>query len=131
MGLSVPSAPQVGDQDESGRIVPRNGCNENPRNIVSELVDSTPVEGKYVLVVDGKGTEIGKAKVYQVHGIWNGKNLEELGTCVVDIIELKGDKLSRLPHPFEDTGTSFYNAEKQHGVMRVLWDSKKLLVLQR
>ncbi|XP_074346081.1 nodulin homeobox-like isoform X1 [Apium graveolens] len=130
-GLSVPSTPQVGDQDKSGRIVPGPSCTENPRNIVSELVDSTPIEGQYVLVVDGKGTEIGKGKVYQVHGIWYGKNLEELGTCVVDIIELKGDKLQRLPHPFEDTGTSFYNAEKQHRVMRVLWDSKKLLVLQR
>lgn len=97
----------------------------------AELVDNTLVEGQYVLVVDGKGTEIGKGKVYQVHGIWNGKVLEELGTCVVDIIELKGDKLRKLPHPYEDTGTSFYNAEKQHGVIRVLWNSEKLLVLQR
>ncbi|WOG83741.1 hypothetical protein DCAR_0102919 [Daucus carota subsp. sativus] len=129
--LYVPSAPRGGQQDESGGVIPKSGCNENHRNMGAELVDNTLVEGQYVLVVDGKGTEIGKGKVYQVHGIWNGKVLEELGTCVVDIIELKGDKLRKLPHPYEDTGTSFYNAEKQHGVIRVLWNSEKLLVLQR
>lgn len=127
----VPSAPHASREDESARVIPRIGCNEHPMNVVAELVDITPVEGQYVLVVDNKKTEIGKGKVYQVHGIWHGKNLEELSTCVVDIMELKGDKLTRLPHPYEDTGTSFYDAEKHHGVMRVLWDIKKLLVLQR
>ncbi|XP_074357392.1 nodulin homeobox [Apium graveolens] len=128
--LAVPWVPQVGIRNDSGGVLPKTNCNKNPRNVVAELVDITPVEGQYVMVVDGEGTEIGKGKVFQVNGKWYGKNLEELGTCVVDIIELKGEKLKRLPHPFEDTGTSFYNAEKQHGVMRVLWDLKKLFVLQ-
>ncbi|KAK1385235.1 Nodulin homeobox [Heracleum sosnowskyi] len=99
--LSVPSAPQAG-QEESGIIIPRTGCNENPRNIVSELVDSTPVEGQYVMVVDQKGTVIGRGKVYQVHGIWYGKNLKELGTCVVDIVELK--EATHFRHSLLDKG---------------------------
>ncbi|KAL1827401.1 nodulin homeobox [Daucus carota subsp. sativus] len=126
----LPWAQKAGIRTETGGIIPRTNCNKNPKNVVAELVDIAPVEGQYVMVVDGQGTEVGKAKVFQVNGIWLGKNLEELGTCVVDIIELKGERLTRLPHPYEDTGTSFYNAEKQHGVMRVLWDTKKLFVLQ-
>lgn len=128
--LCVPWAPQVGVRNDTGGTMPRTNSTKNPKNVVAELVDIAPVEGQYVMVVDGQGTEIGKGKVFQVNGKWYGKNLEELGTCVVDIIELKGESLTRLPHPYEDTGTSFYNAEKQHGVMRVLWDSKKLFVLQ-
>lgn len=106
------------------------GRNENSGRVVAESVDFSPAEGQYVMLVDEQGEEIGKGKVYQVHGKWYGRNLEEeLGTCVVDIIELKSERWARLPHPCEATGTSFDQAEKKLGVMRVLWDSNKLFIL--
>lgn len=83
--------------------------------------------GQYVVLVDKQGEEIGKGKVLQVQGKWYGKSLEESETCVVDISELKAERWVRLPHPSEATGSSFSEAEAKLGVMRVLWDSKKIL----
>lgn len=82
------------------------------------------------MLVDVRGEEIGKGKVVQVHGKWHGKSLEELETYVVDVTELHADKGLRLPYPSEATGTSFAEAETKLGVMRVLWDSRRILVLQ-
>ncbi|XP_054793939.1 nodulin homeobox-like [Prosopis cineraria] len=86
--------------------------------------------GQYVVLVDKRGEEIGKGKVFQVSGKWHGKSLEELETCVVDICELKADKGSRLPYPSEATGSSFAEAETKLRVMRVLWDSNRIFVLR-
>ncbi|KAE8726874.1 hypothetical protein F3Y22_tig00005974pilonHSYRG00322 [Hibiscus syriacus] len=76
------------------------------------------------------GAVIGKGKVHQVQDKWYEKRLEELGTCVVDIVDLKADGWVKLPHPSETTGASFEDAEKKLGVMRVIWDSNKIFMLR-
>ncbi|KAJ4727569.1 nodulin homeobox-like [Melia azedarach] len=86
--------------------------------------------GQYVMLVDAQGEEIGTGKVHQVYGKWNGKSLEESGTCVVDVIELKAERWKGLPYPSEATGSSFSEAEAKLGVMRVAWDSNKMYVLR-
>ncbi|XP_061375735.1 nodulin homeobox-like [Gastrolobium bilobum] len=86
--------------------------------------------GQYVVLVGGRGEEIGKGKVFQVHGKWYGKSLDELATCLVDVYELKVDNGLRLPYPSEATGTSFAEAETKLGVMRVLWDLNRVYVLR-
>ncbi|XP_028756976.1 nodulin homeobox [Neltuma alba] len=106
-----------------------------PDILMAEFVDLGPPEAgcktsQYVVLVDKRGEEIGKGKVFQVSGKWCGKSLEELETCVVDIYELKADKGSRLPYPSEATGSSFADAETKLGVMRVLWDSNRIFVLR-
>ncbi|KAJ0053427.1 hypothetical protein Pint_01090 [Pistacia integerrima] len=86
--------------------------------------------GQYVVILDGKGEEIGKGIVNQVYGKWYGKELEESGTCVVDVVELKADKWTRLPYPFEDTGSTFGETEEMLGVIKVLWDCNKMYHLR-
>ncbi|KAL3531402.1 hypothetical protein ACH5RR_010724 [Cinchona calisaya] len=90
----------------------------------SETVNLEP--GQCVLLLDQNSKEIGKGRVYQVHGNWYGKNLRDLGTCVVDIIDLSIERLAKLPYPTEFTGSTFDQAEKGLGSMRVLWDSNKV-----
>ena len=85
--------------------------------------------GRYVVLVDQQGEEVGKGKVYQAQGNWFGRNLEGSEMRVVDVVELKAERRMRLPHPCEVTGTSFEEAEKKLGLMRVLWDSNKLFML--
>ncbi|WCJ21437.1 sequence-specific DNA binding sequence-specific DNA binding transcription factors [Euphorbia peplus] len=84
-------------------------------------------QGEEVMLVDKQGEAIGEGKIYQVQGQWFGMSLEESGTCVVDITDLRAERWVRLPHPSEATGTSFLEAEIKHGVMRVLWDSNKIM----
>lgn len=109
---------------------------ENSGNATAEFVDIGPAEfvqcrpGQFVVLVDVKGEEIGKGKVYQVHGNWCGRNLEELEICVVDVNELKAERWSKLPYPSEATGTSFDEAESKIGVMRVLWDANRIFMLR-
>lgn len=86
--------------------------------------------GQSAVVVNVRGEEIGKGKVLQVNGKWYGKSLEELGVYVMDVYELYADKGMKLPFPSELTGTSFAEAERKLGAMRVLWDSRRILVLQ-
>ncbi|XP_062087013.1 nodulin homeobox isoform X2 [Humulus lupulus] len=83
-------------------------------------------QGQHVILVGAAGEEIAKGKVFQVHGKWYGKNLDELRTCVVDILELKVKRGTRLPHPSVSTGVSFEEAETRIGVMRVMWDSTRI-----
>ncbi|KAI9073558.1 hypothetical protein K1719_044462 [Acacia pycnantha] len=104
-------------------------------SLMAGFVDLEPPEagcktGQCVVLVDKRGEEIGKGKVFQVSGKWFGKSLEELETCVVEVYELKADKGSRLPYPSEATGSSFSEAETKFGVMRVLWDSNRIFVLR-
>lgn len=80
------------------------------------------------MLVDERGEEVGKGAVFQVGGHWCGRNLDQSGTCVVDIKELSVDRFSNLLHPVEATGNSFYQAEKRLGSMRVLWDINKLFL---
>ncbi|XP_044503187.1 nodulin homeobox isoform X2 [Mangifera indica] len=82
--------------------------------------------GQHVVLLDGKREEVGKGIVNQVHGKWYGKELEESGTCVVDVVEFKADKWSMLPYPLEDTGSTFGETEEIPGVKKVLWDCNKM-----
>ncbi|KAJ4955251.1 hypothetical protein NE237_012034 [Protea cynaroides] len=84
--------------------------------------------GQYVSLVE-EGDEVGRGKVYQVEGKWHGKNLEEAGTCVVDVLDLKVERRTRLQHPSEAAGSTFDEAEAKNGVMRVAWDVNKILLL--
>lgn len=128
--LCVPLATEGGHRDKDEGSMLLAGCNGNSKTVVSKATDLALAEGQIVMLVDEQGEEIGKGKVYRVHGKWYGINLDEgLGTCVVDIIELKSERWARLPHPCEATGTSFDQAEKKLGVIRVLWDSNRLLML--
>ncbi|KAK6229886.1 hypothetical protein SCA6_018837, partial [Theobroma cacao] len=116
------------------RSMSRISTSENPE--APEFVDFGAAEfvqckpGQFVVLVDGRGEEIGKGKVHQVQGKWCGKSLEESGTCVVDAVDLKADKWVKLPYPSEATGTSFEEAETKFGVMRVMWDSNKIFLLR-
>lgn len=85
--------------------------------------------GQNVVLVGVRGDEIGRGKVFQVHGKWYGKSLDELSAHVVDISELKADKGMRLPYPSEATGNTFAEAETKLGVMRVLWGSNRVFAL--
>ncbi|KAJ8748358.1 hypothetical protein K2173_002995 [Erythroxylum novogranatense] len=86
--------------------------------------------GQYVVLVDETGEEVGRGKLHQVQGKWCGHSLEESGTFVVDITELKVERWLRLPYPSETTGISFDAAEAMIGVMRVLWDTNKIYKLR-
>ncbi|KAK0581086.1 hypothetical protein LWI29_009902 [Acer saccharum] len=114
----------------------RSGAGDDSEAI-AELVDTGGAAefvrckpGQLVVLLDGQGEEIAKAKVHQVHGKWYGKNLEESETCVVDVIELKAERWTRLPYPSEATGSTFNEAEILIGLVRVLWDSNKICVLR-
>ncbi|XVE50866.1 hypothetical protein DITRI_Ditri01bG0198400 [Diplodiscus trichospermus] len=127
--------PETAPSNTKGtRSMSRMNTSENPE--APEFVDLGGAEyvqrkpGQFVVFVDGRGEEIGKGKVHQVQGKWCGKNLEESGTCVVDVVDLKADRWVKLPYPSEATGTSFEEAENKIGVMRVMWDSNKILLLQ-
>ncbi|CAN4093145.1 unnamed protein product [Withania somnifera] len=103
---------------------------ENPGPVPVASTESVKcMAGQYVVLVNEKAEEIGRAKVCQVSGKWYQRELEELGTCVVDVIDLKVERSSKLPYPSELTGTSFDQAERKFGFMRVLWQSSKLYVL--
>ena len=104
----------------------RMNTSENPEG--PEFVQCKP--GQFVVLVDGREEEIGKGKVHQVQGEWCGKSLEKSGTCVVDVVGLKADRWMNLPYPSEATGTSFEEAEKKIGVMRVMWDSNKIFLFR-
>ncbi|CAK9327047.1 unnamed protein product [Citrullus colocynthis] len=118
------------------RTTSRTNTANNSKNSTTEFSDVGPTEfvhckpGQYVILVDVLGEEVARGKVHQVHGKWYGRNLEELETFVVDVDELKADKNTVLPYPSDATGTSFHEAEIKIGVMRVLWDSNKIFMLQ-
>ncbi|XVE80563.1 hypothetical protein DITRI_Ditri14bG0150200 [Diplodiscus trichospermus] len=116
------------------RSMSRINTSENPQ--APELIDVGTTEyvqckpGQFVVLVDRRGEEIGKGKVHQVQGKWCGKSLEESGTCVVDVVDLKADRCVKLPYTSEATGTTFEEAEQKIGVMRVMWDSNKIFLLR-
>ncbi|KAL2535344.1 sequence-specific DNA binding [Forsythia ovata] len=104
------------------------GASISPIDLIqSDFVHFEP--GQYVTLVGEKAEEVGKGKVFQVRGKWYGKDLEGSGMCVVDVIELVIDRFAKVLHPLEVTGTTFDQAEKSLGCMRVLWDTNKLFPL--
>ncbi|KAL2590513.1 hypothetical protein AAZV13_13G291800 [Glycine max] len=102
---------------------------DKQRGPVPGSYDSPGSPGQYVVLVGVRQDEIGRGKVFQVHGKWYGKSLDELSAHVVDISELKADKGMRLPYPSEATGNTFAEAETKLGVMRVLWGSNRVFAL--
>lgn len=135
-GVYVPSIANGSQLSGIGEAVLKSHTNENSGTLLAASVDNvTHAEhinyepGQFVSIVDKHRNEIGTAKVFQVRGSWYGKELTESGTCVVDIMELKVDGLTELPHPSEYTGNSFDETEQRLGVMRVLWDSNHLTLL--
>ncbi|KAL5714039.1 hypothetical protein ACHQM5_016053 [Ranunculus cassubicifolius] len=96
---------------------------------VSKYIRFKP--GQYVCLLDKERKEIGKGKVFQVEGIWQGNVLEEIGSCVVDIIELKVERRTRLQYPSDVCGLTFEEAEAKIGVMRVVWDAKNIIKLPK
>ncbi|KAL5983967.1 hypothetical protein ACLOJK_018069 [Asimina triloba] len=87
--------------------------------------------GQFVSLVDGDRKEVGRGKVFQVEGRWHGKCLEDAGIYVVDVLELKVERWSRLPHPLEAAGMTFDEAESKSGSMRVAWDTNKILTMPK
>ncbi|CAI9288644.1 unnamed protein product [Lactuca saligna] len=85
--------------------------------------------GQHVVLVDGKGEEIGKGIIHLAKGIWFDTKLQESGLCVVDVTYLKVDENTLLPNPCDATGTSFAEAQMTFGRKRILWDSTKLLFI--
>ncbi|KAG2371351.1 Nodulin homeobox [Vigna angularis] len=130
---SYDSPESPGDVSLAARIA--SGDNK-PEPSLARFVDVGSPEfgrcnaGQYVMLVGARGDELGRGKVFQVHGKWYGKSLEESATCVVDVSELKADKGMRLPYPSEATGTTFAEAETKFGVMRVLWGSNRVYPLR-
>ncbi|KAG6415346.1 hypothetical protein SASPL_122757 [Salvia splendens] len=112
------------DLDQSGT------CVVDIKNLSVDIFSNVlHPSGEHVMLVGDKAEEIGMGKVFQVRGKWCGEDLEQSGMCVVDITELSIEAFADLPHPVEATGNKFYEAGKRLGVMRVLWDSDKLLRL--
>ncbi|ESR57437.1 hypothetical protein CICLE_v10018730mg [Citrus x clementina] len=113
----------------------RTGADDN-LEALTDIVDIGASEfaqrkaGQLVVLLDGQGEEIGSGRVHQVYGKWTGRNLEESGTCAVDVVELKAERWAPLPHPSEAAGSSFGEAEAKLGVMRVLWDTNKMYGLR-
>ncbi|KAK6141302.1 hypothetical protein DH2020_024938 [Rehmannia glutinosa] len=130
----VPSAARGSARNEVTDVVLTANVNEDsgtslaaPRDIVKPSLYFEP--GQYVMLVGEKAEMVGKGKVFQVRGKWCGRNLEQSGVCVVDILELSIDRFAKLPHPMEVTGNSFDQAEKRLGLVRVVWDLNKLFLL--
>ncbi|XP_051141645.1 nodulin homeobox isoform X2 [Andrographis paniculata] len=96
-----------------------------PQDVVKSGVNVEA--GQYVMLLGENGEKVGKGKVFQVHGKWCGNALDQSGMCVVDVWQLSVDRSSKVPHPMEVTGTTFDQAAKRLGLMRVLWDLNKLI----
>ncbi|KAG4384712.1 hypothetical protein GLYMA_13G332300v4 [Glycine max] len=131
---SYDSPGSPGDVSHVARIASGDNKSE-PSLALARFVDIGSPEfghcnaGQYVVLVGVRQDEIGRGKVFQVHGKWYGKSLDELSAHVVDISELKADKGMRLPYPSEATGNTFAEAETKLGVMRVLWGSNRVFAL--
>lgn len=78
--------------------------------------------GEVVTLLGKDGDEMADGVVSQVVGRWQGSNLEEQDLCLVQVSDLKVDKTTKLPFPFNLTGTSFEEAETLMGKPRVPWD---------
>ncbi|GAB2242765.1 hypothetical protein Droror1_Dr00019540 [Drosera rotundifolia] len=86
--------------------------------------------GQLVMLIDGEGKKIAKAKVHQVQDEWDGINLKETNTCVVEIIELQSGSYLGIPHLSEAASNTSGDAKLKIGSMRVLWESNKMSILQ-
>ncbi|KAK9757248.1 hypothetical protein RND81_01G151500 [Saponaria officinalis] len=111
-----------------------NSSSERPTEVKSQncRVSTSSIArlavGQAVVLTDTDGKEIAKGVVFQVEGEWQGCSLADNSTCVVDITEVKSDRVVRLPHPSVEGGVTFEQAQVKVGNMKVLWDFERILV---
>lgn len=131
---STPSSAKGTVINEVADMKPRVNEDKDLGTSVIKPSDSTPPimhfePGQHVVLVGEKGEEMGKAKVFQVHGSWCSRNLEQSRICVVDVTELAVPRSTLLPHPLDATCNSFDQTETRLGLMRVFWDLNKVFHL--
>ncbi|CAM6045908.1 unnamed protein product [Sphagnum compactum] len=115
-GHSSPALLQTGNK-VFGRQGPTQGEPENHASMFGKWK-----LGDNVRLCDMDGKEMAVGTVHQVEGHWQGSNLEEHKSCLVQVSDLKVDKTTKLPFPFTLAGTSFEEAETLMGKPRVPWD---------
>lgn len=120
LGASTTHGPEPTCPEISNRLNAQNDCSTSNSSCMKLEA------GQAVVLTDTLGKEIAKGKVYQVEGEWHGCNLSDTKTCVVDITELKSERIVRLPHPSIEAGATFEEAEIKVGNMRVLWDTGRM-----
>ncbi|KAI4373023.1 hypothetical protein MLD38_011193 [Melastoma candidum] len=81
--------------------------------------------GQTVVLIGEGGEEVGRGRLFQLHGVWSGKDLDESKLCVVRVEELKADRSSRIPYPIF-SGHTFEEVETNWGMMSVMWDVDKI-----
>ncbi|KAL3699844.1 hypothetical protein R1sor_017866 [Riccia sorocarpa] len=81
--------------------------------------------GQYVSLRDNEDKVAALGFVTQWDGSWQGRNLEEQNLCVVQVVEFKVDKSTKLPYPSTLTGTTFEEAETLLGKVKVAWNRDK------
>ncbi|KAL9239199.1 hypothetical protein vseg_013540 [Gypsophila vaccaria] len=82
--------------------------------------------GQAVVLTDTDSKEMAKGVVFQVEGEWQGCNLADTSACVVDITELKSERMVRLPHPSVEGVPTFGEAEAKVKNMKVVWDFDRI-----
>ena len=122
LGASTTQGPESACPEISNRLSTQNECSTSNSSCMKMEA------GKVVVLLDTQGKEIAKGTVYQVEGEWHGCNLSDSKTCVVDITELKSERIVRLPHPSSEAGATFEEAEIKVGNMRVLWDTGRMVM---
>lgn len=120
LGASTTQGPEPARPEISNQLNAQNDCSTSNSSCMKLEA------GQAVVLTDTLGKEIAKGKVYQVEGEWHGCNLSDTKTCVVDITELKSERIVRLPHPSIEAGATFEEAEIKVGNMRVLWDTGRM-----
>ncbi|CAL9114770.1 unnamed protein product [Musa textilis] len=102
------------------------GAHQNHPSIISCSLEP----GQFVSIVDVDGKLVGKGKIIQVEGRWHGMSLEDSGTYILDVMELKIEKWREVQHPSEAAGRTFEEAAAKNGdIMRVAWDISRIFAL--
>lgn len=86
--------------------------------------------GQYVSLRDNEDKEVALGYIVQLDGVWQSRDLEEQSLCVIQVVEFKVDKTSKLPYPSNLTGSSFEEAETLLGKIRVAWHKDKIEIVQ-
>nr|WDA42952.1 nodulin homeobox [Fagopyrum tataricum] len=117
--LQIPSITTKGDTEQN------QGCGTSAR----PQVQNTHLKpGEHVLLIDDQGVQIARARVHQVKDKWDGINLEETKTCVVDIIEYFTQRYLGVVRPTpQPGGPTFDDNDVSMGRSRVLWESSRIL----
>jgi len=87
--------------------------------------------GQLVLLRNDNGEDVAHGIISQVGGVWHGRTLDEQGLYVVEIKKLNVERRARLPHPFENSGNTFQEAEALNGKMIVAWNKHNIFRMPR